>query len=98
MWWGITHGPSLWLTAHALFGLILVAGAFGLLARAIALRSRPLIIAMSFGAFGVLAAGFNGGSFLNYHEDFSSMLMASGFTVAMLSYIAGLAFGSVRTP
>ena len=94
VWWGITQGPSLWLTAHAVLGLVLVAGAFGLLARAITLRSRRLIITMSFGAFGVLAAGFNGGSFLNYHEDFSSMLMASGFAVAMLSYIAGLTFSS----
>lgn len=27
---------------------------------------------------GVLGAGFNGGSFLNYNENFSSMLMSVG--------------------
>jgi hypothetical protein len=25
----------------------------------------------------ILGAGFNGGSYMNYHEDFSSMIMAS---------------------
>jgi hypothetical protein len=40
--------------------------------------------------FGVLAAGFNGGSFLNYNQDFSSMLMATVFAVAVVSYSVGL--------
>jgi hypothetical protein len=40
------------------------------------------------GFIGVLAAGFNGGSFLNYHADFSSMLMAVGFALAMSAYVA----------
>ena len=35
-----------------------------------------------------MGAGFNGGSFLNYHEDFSSMLMAVGFALAMSAYVA----------
>jgi hypothetical protein len=35
-------------------------------------------------------AGFNGGSFLNYNEDFSSMLMSVGFILAMLTYSLGL--------
>jgi hypothetical protein len=38
----------------------------------------------------ILGAGFNGGSFLNYHEDFSSMLMASFFAIVLVSYAAGL--------
>jgi hypothetical protein len=44
----------------------------------------------AFGAFGILAAGFNGGSYLNYHQDFSSMLMAAFFAVAVVAYAAGL--------
>jgi hypothetical protein len=46
----------------------------------------------------VLGAGFNGGSFLNYHEDFSSMLMATGFAIAVAAYATGLylAAGSNR--
>jgi len=38
----------------------------------------------------VLAAGFNGGSFLNYNQDFSSMLMAVFFAVAVIAYAVGL--------
>jgi hypothetical protein len=47
----------------------------------------------SIGFIGVLGAGFNGGSFLNYNQDFSSMLMAVGFILAMLTYSLGLARG-----
>ncbi|HXN79206.1 MAG TPA: hypothetical protein VN965_10575 [Candidatus Dormibacteraeota bacterium] len=64
--------------------------AFGLLVTAIRTRSRDLIIVALFGAFGVLAAGFNGGSFLNYNQDYSSMLMASFFAFAVVSYATGL--------
>src|ERR1700680_4847912 len=70
--WAILHGHVL-LVLHASLGLILVLNAFGLLIAAIRMRARNLITVTSFGAFGVLAAGFNGGSYLNYHEDFSSM-------------------------
>jgi hypothetical protein len=41
-------------------------------------------------AFGVQAAGFNGGGYLNYHEDFSSMLMATFFAVALVAYAVGI--------
>ena len=45
------------------------------------------------GFVGVIGAGFNGGSFLNYQEDFSSILMAVGFALAMSAYVA-LLYGS----
>ena len=64
----------------------------GTLVQAIRTRSRSLIVTASFGAFGVIAAGFNGGSYLNYHQDFSSMIMATGFAVAVVAYVAGLYF------
>ena len=53
-------------------------------------RIRSLVMTTGFGAFGVIAAGFNGGSFLNYNEDFSSMLMAAFFAAAVIAYTAGL--------
>lgn len=62
----------------------------GLLVRTIQLRIRSLLLTAGFGALGVIAAGFNGGSYLNYHQDFSSMIMASGFAVAAVSYLIGL--------
>jgi hypothetical protein len=61
-----------------------------LLIQAIRMRTRNLIVVTAVGAFGILAAGFNGGSFLNYHEDFSSMLMASLFAVALIAYSVDL--------
>src|ERR1700682_145775 len=74
--WAILHGHIL-LILHASLGLLLVLNAIGLLAASIRERSKDLIWVSSLGLFGVLAAGFNGGSFLNYNQDFSSMIMAS---------------------
>jgi hypothetical protein len=87
--WAILHG-HLFLVLHAVLGLLLVLNGVGLLVRAIQLRLRSLLLTAGFGALGVIAAGFNGGSYLNYHEDFSSMIMASGFAVAVVSYLIGL--------
>jgi hypothetical protein len=83
--WAILHGHVL-LILHASLGLLLVLNSAVLLISAIRLRARNLITVTAFGAFGVLAAGFNGGSFLNYHEDFSSMLMSAGFALALIAY------------
>jgi len=85
--WAILHG-GLWLTLHAVFGLVLVLAALGTLVQAIRLRGGGRITLAALGFVGVLAAGFNGGSFLNYHEDFSSMLMAVGFALALVAYVA----------
>src|SRR3981081_2755027 len=72
--WAIFNGHLL-LILHTVVGLILVLNAAGLLIQAIRMRTRNLIVVTAVGAFGILAAGFNGGSFLNYHEDFSAMLI-----------------------
>jgi hypothetical protein len=87
--WAILHGHVL-LQIHAVLGLLLVLNAFGLLLAAIRSRARDLIWVTSLGFLGVLAAGFNGGSFLNYNEDFSSMLMAAFFAWAVVSYAVGI--------
>lgn len=88
--WAILHGPSLWLTAHAILGLLLVLFGFRLLVPAIRSRHRPTVITAVTGAVAMLGAGFNGGSFLNYHEDFSSLIMASFFAIAVTAYVVGL--------
>jgi hypothetical protein len=90
VFWAITQSGLLFLILHAAFGLVIVVGAAVLLAQGIQSRSRSLIMTTSVGAFGVLVAALNGGSFLNYNEDFSSMIMAAGFAVAMVSYVFGL--------
>ena len=88
--WAILHGPSIWLLLHAVWGLLLVIFGFRLLYQAIRSRHRPTIITAVIGALAMLSAGFNGGSYLNYHEDFSSMIMASFFAIAVTAYVVGL--------
>jgi len=87
--WAILHGNVL-VAVHAGFGLVLVIAAVGTLVQAIGNRRRGIVLSAVFGFIGVLGAGFNGGSYLNYHEDFSSMLMATGFAIAVVAYSAGL--------
>jgi hypothetical protein len=95
--WSITQSGLLSLIRHASCGVVTVAGAVFLLVQAIQSRTRGLIIVTSVGLFGVLVAGLNGGSFLNYNEDFSSMIMAAGFAVAMVAYVFGL-FATAQSP
>jgi hypothetical protein len=95
--WAILHG-GLWLTLHAALGLVLLLAALGTLVQAIRLRGGGRITLAALGVVGVLGSGFNGGSFLNYHQDFSSMLMAVGFALAMAAYVALLYSMPVPSP
>lgn len=85
--WAILHG-GIWLTLHAILALLIVLGAVGALVQAIRLGGRGRVTLAVLGFIGVLAAGFNGGSFLNYNQNFSSMLMAVGFALALTSYVS----------
>ena len=88
--WAIAQQGQVWLILHASLGLLLVASAAVVLLRAIRTYERSTIVVASIGGLSVLAAGFNGGSYLNYHEDFSSMLMATFFAVAVIAYAVGI--------
>ena len=87
--WVLGDG-TLWLRVHAIIGLALFLASIILLVLAIASRRRAWIISSIFGLLGIVAAGFNGASFLNYGEDFSSLLMAIGFLVAVIPYMIGV--------
>lgn len=87
--WAILHGNVL-VAIHAAFGLVLVIASIGTLVQAIGNRRRGIVVSSVVGFIGVLGAGFNGGSYLNYHQDFSSMIMATGFAIAVVAYSAGL--------
>jgi hypothetical protein len=92
--WAMTSASSpLWLLLHTSLGLVLVVLTIALLLAAIVVRKGGWIVVASIGFIGVLAAGFNGGSFLNYNQNFSSMLMSVGFILAMMTYSLGLARG-----
>jgi hypothetical protein len=95
--WAVLHGNIL-LAIHAGFGLVLVVAAVGALVQAIGTRRRAIVVSAILGLIGVLGAGFNGGSFLNYHQDFSSMIMATGFAVAVVAYSAGLYLANETIP
>jgi hypothetical protein len=87
--WAVLQGPLL-LQLHAILGLILLIGAVMALVQALRSGPRSLKLATGVGAIAVLGAGFNGGSFLNYNQDFSSMIMAAFFAIAMAAYAVGL--------
>lgn len=83
--WAIAHGAGV-LQLHATLGLLLLVAAVALLVMAIRARRRAWIVATSIGLLSILGAGFNGASFLNYNHDFSSMIMASLFLIAVSAY------------
>jgi hypothetical protein len=87
--WAILHGHVL-LILHAILGLLLVLMGAGVMFQAIRSGTRSVVITSVIGAIAILAAGFNGGSYLNYHEDFSSMIMASLFAIAVIAYAVAL--------
>jgi hypothetical protein len=83
--WGITQGP-IGLIGHIVLGTLLFVGSIYLAFRVWQLRRRPLRTLAVLGALMILAAGFNGTSFLDFNEEFSSMLMASFFALAVVFY------------
>jgi hypothetical protein len=87
--WALLHAP-LWLLLHTIVGLLLFLAALILIGFAIAARRRAWIIISVIGLIGIMAAGFNGASFMNYGHDFSSLLMSIGFLLAAIPYTIGL--------
>jgi hypothetical protein len=87
--WALLHAP-LWLQVHSIVGLLLFIASIVLIAFAIAARRRAWIILSIIGLFGIMAAGFNGASFMNYGHDFSSLLMSLGSLLAAIPYVIGL--------
>ena len=86
--WAISSGPG-WAAAHAAFGLALAVLALGTIALTWRQGSRAAVATSVLGALAIVGAGFNGASFLNYNQAFSSMIMAGLWALAMACYIAG---------
>ena len=93
--WLIASGPG-WAAAHAAFGLALVVAAIAavVLARG---GDRVTISLAVVGTLAVIGAGFNGVSFLNYGQGFSSMIMAGLWALALACYGAGAIRAGLRT-
>lgn len=77
------------LRLHVIVGLLLFLDALALIALAIASRRRAWIVSSLLGLLGIMAAGFNGASFMNYGHDFSSLFMSIGFLTAVIAYALG---------
>ena|ERR1700730_148369 len=86
--WALVHS-QLGLLLHVVVGLLLGIASFIMLGLAIASRRRAWIATSILGWIGIMGAGFNGASFLNYGHDFSSLLMSIGFILALVSYAIG---------
>ena len=71
-------------------GLLLALGALIALLQSIGSHDRAALTTSAVGFVSVRGACFNGGSYRNYGEDFSSMIMASLFAVATGSYAFGV--------
>jgi hypothetical protein len=72
---------------HAAFGLVLMVVAVA--ARAVAARAGWVTFTSVLGALRVIGAGFNGASFLDFRENFSSLLMELLALAALGCYLAG---------
>ena len=94
--WALLHAP-LWLLIHTIVGLLLFLASLILIGFAIAARRRAWIIVSVVGLLGIVAAGFNGASFMNYGHNFSSLLMSIGFLLSAVPYTIGLSLGVRRS-
>lgn len=89
--WALGHAPQ-WLLFHVIVGLALFLGSLIMLGLAIASRRASWIVLSIFGLIGIMGAGFNGASFMNYGgQGFSSLLMSVGFLLAAICYVIGFA-------
>jgi hypothetical protein len=93
--WVISEGPA-WAAAHAAFGLVLVLAALVTVALTWRRGSRAVTATSVFGALAILGAGFNGASFVDYGRNFSSMIMAGLWALALACYIAGALLAARR--
>ena len=95
--WLITGGPA-WAAAHAAFGMAIVAAAIAAVAFAWRRGGTAARATSVVGALAVIGAGFNGASFVDYGQSFSSMIMAGLWALALVCYLTGalLALRSLR--
>ncbi|HUY45967.1 MAG TPA: hypothetical protein VMV92_09610 [Streptosporangiaceae bacterium] len=85
----IANGPAS-ISAHAVFGILLLVSAIIVVVRAVMARRGAHIALSSLGLIAVLGAAFTGAAFVNQGKDSSSMMMAVLTGVALLCYLLRL--------
>jgi hypothetical protein len=93
--WLITDGPA-WAATHAALGMALAAVALATIVSAWRGDSPAGRVASVVGALAIIGAGFNGASFVNYGHDFSSMIMAGLWALALACYLTGAILAAGR--
>lgn len=93
--WVISDGPA-WAAAHAAFGIALALAALAAIALAWRRGGRAATATSVLGALAILGAGFNGASFVDYGHNFSSMIMAGLWALALACYLAGVFLAARR--
>lgn len=73
--WAIAHGETA-LAIHAVLGFAVAGSAIGAAVESVRSRRRAVARWSLLAAVLVIAAGFNGASFLDYNHDVNSLLMA----------------------
>jgi hypothetical protein len=86
--WVVSDGSG-WAAAHAAFGMALAAAAIASVFLTWRKGGRVSMALAVLGALAVIGAGFNGVSFLNYGQGFSSMIMAGLWALALACYGTG---------
>ncbi len=86
--WAITQSGLPALVFHATWGLLLAIGSVALIVLCRRVGRRAATVSAVLGFLFIVGAAFNGASFLDFREDFSSMIMATLFALAVLSYSA----------
>lgn len=84
--WATTQSRLPALVFHTIWGLLLVVNGVVLIALARTIGRRAVTVSVALGFLFVVGAGFNGASFLEFNEDYSSMIMATLFGLSVLAY------------
>jgi hypothetical protein len=84
--WAATQNGLPALAFHTTWGLLLVVTGAVVVSLALGVGRRAVTIWAVLGFLFLVGAGFNGASFLDFNEDYSSMIMATLFGLAVLAY------------
>ncbi|HEV2412578.1 MAG TPA: hypothetical protein VGS28_02100 [Candidatus Saccharimonadales bacterium] len=88
--WALAHSGIGFLALHVLIAILLIIFSTAFLIAAILKQNRFWIKAFALGDFFIMLAFFNGASFLNYGEQFSSLLMEIFFVCSISTFLATL--------
>lgn len=93
--WLISDGPA-WAGTHAAFGMALAVAALTAVVLAWRGGDKADRVTSVIGALAIIGAGFNGTSFVNYGQSFSSMIMAGLWALALICYLTGAVVAARR--